>query len=241
MVCDSKVYPPEEELLKLANLLNEAGKVILFCGIGCKDAHAEMVELSSILKAPVAYTFKSKMEIQYDNPNEVGMNGLLGMPSGYYSMHEADVLLMLGTDFPYENFLPDKNKIVQVDLNAERLGRRAKLEMGICGDIKTTLQALIPLLKRKTDDSFLTHQLKRYEDTKKNLKAYIKAHSGKNKVHPEYVMAQINESATSDAIFTVDTGMTCVWGARYLEATGKRKMLGSFNHGSMANALPPRQ
>ena len=232
------VCPPEAELQELADLLNDTSSVTLFCGIGAKDAHEEIVELSQRLHAPVAYSFKSKMEIQYDNPNEVGMTGLLGMPSGYESMHAADVLLMLGTDFPYTPFLPVHNKIVQIDIDPERLGRRAKLSMGLCGDIKTTLNALLPKIQAKSDKSFLNDQLLGYSKVKEHLRAYVEDKGTDNKIHPEYVMAMVNEVANADAVFTVDTGMTCVWGARYLEATGKRKMLGSFNHGTMANAMP---
>lgn len=162
---------------------------------------------------PVAYTFKGKMEVQYDNPYEVGMTGLLGMPSGYYSMHEAEVLVMLGTDFPYSAFLPDDIKIAQIDIKAERLGRRAKVDIGLCGDVKSTLQALLPMLQQKKDDSFLLKQLKRYEGVKKDLIAYTEDRGKENLIHPEYVMSEIDKLASDDAIFTVDTGMTCVWGA----------------------------
>lgn len=232
------VCPSEAELIRLADLINSHERVTLFCGIGCKGAHKEVIALSEKLFAPVAYTFKGKMEVQYNNPYEVGMTGLLGMPSGYYSMHEAEVLIMLGTDFPYSAFLPTDIKIVQIDLKAERLGRRSKVDIGLCGDVKTTLQALLPMLQTKTNDSFLRKQLKRYEGVKKDLEAYADEKGQEDHIHPEYVMTEIDKLASDDAIFTVDTGMTCVWGARYLQATGKRHMLGSFNHGSMANALP---
>ena len=178
------------------------------------------------------------MEVQYENPYEVGMTGLLGMPSGYYSMHEAEVLLMLGTDFPYSAFLPDDIKIAQIDIKPERLGRRAKVDIGLCGDVKLSIQSLLRMLNPKTDDSFLLKQLKRYEGVKKDLAAYTEDKGDVNKIHPEYVMSEIDKLSSDDAVFTVDTGMTCVWGARYLQSTGKRHMLGSFNHGSMANALP---
>ena len=148
-VTHPQVCPSEDELRQLAELLNGEAKVTIFCGIGAKDAHDEVVELSHRLKAPVAYSFKSKMEIQYDNPNEIGMTGLLGMASAYDGMHQCGVLLMLGTDFPYSPFLPENNKIVQVDIQAERLGRRAKLTQRLCGDIKTTRKALFPKQKQK--------------------------------------------------------------------------------------------
>lgn len=233
-----RICPSSEEIRQLADLLNKTEKVTLFCGIGAKDAHKELVELSRRLQAPVAYSFKSKMEIQYDNPNEVGMTGLLGMPSGYYSMHEAEVLLLLGTDFPYEAFMPQHNTIVQVDINPNRLGRRARLKMGLCGDVKDTLTELLPLIEQKQTDSFLKEQLAHYEKVKSNLRSSAEVKGKENKIQPEFVISLVNELAADDAVFTVDTGMTCVWGARYLQATGKRKMLGSFNHGSMANAMP---
>lgn len=232
------MVPTSEDLVRLARLLNEAKKVTLYCGIGAKEAHDEVVELSKRLHAPVAYTFKAKMEIQYDNPNEVGMTGLLGMPSGYHSMQEAEVLLLLGTDFPYESFMPDGNTIVQIDIKPKRLGRRAKLHMGLCGDCKDTLKALLPLIHQKDDERFLTEQLALYTKVKKSLRTSADVHGKEDTIQPEYVITEVNEMAHKDAIFTVDTGMTCVWGARYLEATGQRRMLGSFNHGSMANALP---
>ena len=233
-----RICPSEKELEELAGLLNRSSNITLFCGIGAREAHDEILELSQRLHAPVAYSFKSKMEIQYDNPNEVGMTGLLGMTSGYESMHAADVLLLLGTDFPYGPFMPTHNKIIQIDINPEHLGRRAKICMGLCGDIKTTLNALLPRLTQKTDKSFLKDQLLGYSRVIDKLNAYVKDKGNDNKIHPEYVMAMVNEVAQSDAIFTLDTGMTCVWGARYLKASGQRKMLGSFNHGTMANAMP---
>ena len=233
-----EVCPSEEDLAQLADMLNKHTRITLFCGIGCRGAHEEVIALSEKLNAPVVYTFKGKMEVQYENPYEVGMTGLLGMPSGYYSMHEAEVLLMLGTDFPYSAFLPDDIKIAQIDIKPERLGRRAKVDIGLCGDVRMTIQALLRMLDPKTDDTFLLKQLKRYEGVKKDLAAYTEDKGDVNKIHPEYVMSEIDKLSSDDAVFTVDTGMTCVWGARYLQATGKRHMLGSFNHGSMANALP---
>ncbi|MCC8153320.1 MAG: thiamine pyrophosphate-dependent enzyme [Tannerellaceae bacterium] len=237
-VTSPRVIPSIEEVADIAEILNNSDKITLFCGIGAKDAHAEEVELSRLLHAPVAYTFKSKMEIQYDNPNEVGLTGLLGMPSGYHSIMDADVLVMLGTDFPYENFLPGDKTVIQVDIKAERLGRRVKLARGICGDILSTLKELIPMIRQKEEHHFLDKHLKMYDKVKKNLQEIMEIKGKDSEISPEYTMALVNLLAPADAIFTVDTGMTCVWGARYLEATGKRKMIGSFNHGSMANAMP---
>jgi len=232
------IVPSNDDLQKLAALLDQHKKITIFCGIGAADAHDEVVALSQKLHATVGYSFRGKMEIQYDNPNEVGMTGLLGLPSAYHSMHESDLLILLGTDFPYTPFMPTHCKIVQLDIKPERIGRRAKVEVGLCGSVKDTLAALLPLLKQHTDDSFLKDQLDFYAHVKKNMQIYVEDTGKKEKIHPEYIATLINELATDDAIFTVDTGMSCVWGARYINATGKRRMIGSFNHGSMANAMP---
>ena len=232
------IRPTEADLHKLAGLLNEHKKITLFCGIGAAEAHDEVVALSQLLNATVAYSFRAKMDIQYNNPNEVGMTGLLGLPSAYHSMHESDLLVLLGTDFPYTPFMPTDCKIVQVDIKPERIGRRAKVEVGLCGDIKDTLTALLPLIKQSVDDGFLKDQLEFYARVKNNMKIYVDDAGKKDKIHPEYIASILDELAKDDAIFTVDTGMSCVWGARYINATGNRKMIGSFNHGSMANAMP---
>jgi pyruvate dehydrogenase (quinone) len=232
------VRPSENELLQLAELINTHKKVTIYCGLGATEAHKEIIELAGKLKAPVAYSYKAKMAIQYDNPYEVGLTGLLGIPSAYHSMHECDLLVLLGTDFPYTPFMPVKNKIVQIDIKPENLGRRARLDLGLCGDVKDTLQALLPMTDMKEDATFLGQQLEFYKEIKKTLLNYVKDTGKPNAIHPEFVTSVINELAARDAIFTVDTGMCCVWAARYIEGTGERKMLGSFNHGSMANAMP---
>ncbi|HTH83702.1 MAG TPA: thiamine pyrophosphate-dependent enzyme [Mucilaginibacter sp.] len=233
-----EIKPSAADLQQLAALIDKHQKITLFCGIGAADAHDEVVALSNKLHATVGYSFKGKMSIQYDNPNEVGMTGLLGLPSAYHSMHECDLLILLGTDFPYAQFMPPKCKIVQIDIKPERLGRRAKVDVGLCGSIKDTLAALLPLVAQKKDDSFLKAQLEFYGKVKQQLQSYVDDGGTPDNIHPEMVAGVLNELATDDAIFTVDTGMSCVWGARYIDATGQRKMLGSFNHGSMANAMP---
>jgi pyruvate dehydrogenase (quinone) len=232
------IRPSDDEILELADLLNSHHKITIYCGLGAADAHDEIIQLASVLKSPVAYSYKAKMAIQYDNPYEVGLTGLLGIPSAYQSMHECELLLLLGTDFPYTPFMPVHNKIVQIDLKPESLGRRAKLDLGLCGDVKETLAVLLTLLREKEDATFLNRQLDFYKVVKKNLLRYVNDRGEPNAIHPEYVASVINELADKDAIFTVDTGMCCVWAARYIEGTGERKMLGSFNHGSMANAMP---
>lgn len=236
--CKPIIRPSDAELNKLASYINEAEKITIYCGVGAVDAHPEILQLAATIKAPIGYSFRGKMGIQHNNPYEIGMTGLLGQPSAYYSMHESDLVLLLGTDFPYQKFMPVNNKIIQIDETAERLGRRAKLELGLCGDVKETLKALLPLLKSRTDDHFLNAQLKFYEKVKENMKTYVEERGEKNSIQPEFLAHIIDQKADNDAIFTVDTGMTCVWGARFINATGTRKMLGSFNHGSMANAMP---
>ncbi len=235
---DPVMRPSDAELQELADLLNGSKRVTIFCGIGCKGAHAEVVALAQKLKAPVGYSFRGKMYVQHDNPNEVGMTGLLGLPSAYHAMHQSEVLLLLGTDFPYKDFMPEDIEIVQIDEKAERLGRRSKLSLGLAGKVKDSLRALLPMIEEEREGEFLKMQLELYDRVKETQQIYVKDRGGKDKISPEFLAATIDRLATDDAIFTVDTGMSCVWGARYIRATGKREMLGSFNHGSMANALP---
>jgi pyruvate dehydrogenase (quinone) len=232
------ITPAMDELKSLAALINKHSKICIFCGIGAADAHDEVIELAAKLKAPVGYSFRGKMGIQYDNPYEVGMTGLLGLPSAYHSMHESDVVILLGTDFPYVPFIPKDKVLIQIDSSPEKLGRRAKLQMGLHGDIKSTLTALLPLLSDKNDASFLNAQLHIYEKVKAHLAIYVTDKGKNDAIHPEAVAAELDRLATHNAIFTVDTGMCCVWGARYIKSTGKRDMIGSFIHGSMASALP---
>lgn len=235
---ESIFRPADSELQKLAYLLNEHSKITIYCGIGAKGAHDEIIQLAALLKAPIAYSFRGKFAIDYDNPWEIGMTGLLGIPSAYHAMHKSEVILLLGTDFPYEHFMPGDCKIAQVDIRPERIGRRAKVELGLAGTIKDTVAALIPFLKNKEDNSFLQEQVENYKKAVDNLNIYVRDKGTENAIAPEFVAATIDKLANDDAIFTVDTGMCCVWGARYLHGTGKRELLGSFSHGSMANAMP---
>ena len=232
------VTPNPIDLQKLADDINFVDKVTIYCGFGASEAHSEVVELAQKINAPVGYSFRGKMGIQYNNPNEIGMTGLLGLPSAFHSMCKSELILLLGTDFPYVDFMPQGLKIVQIDEKQERLGRRAQLTTGLTGKIKDTLQVLNPLIKSKESREFLDQQLKNYDKVNQNLLAYVEDKGSEDKIHPEYVATIINKHAKSDAIFTLDTGMCCVWGARYVHATGERKMLGSFMHGTMANAMP---
>lgn len=235
---DSIFRPSDQQLRHFADILNNNTKITIYCGIGCKGAHDEVVSLAALLKAPIAYSFRGKFAVQYDNPWEIGMTGLLGLPAAYHAMHHSEVIVLLGTDFPYKAFMPTDAKIIQVDIRPERIGRRAKVDLGLAGSVKDTIEALLPLIKNKEDNSFLQTQLDRYAKVKEDLQIYVKDKGNTNAIAPEFVAATVDKIASNDTIFTVDTGMCCVWGARYLQAAPKREMLGSFSHGSMANALP---
>ncbi|MFI6147654.1 pyruvate dehydrogenase [Streptomyces sp. NPDC051109] len=233
------VRPGDGEIEKLVRLIDEADKVTLFCGSGTAGAHAEVMEFAGRVKAPVGHALRGKEWIQYDNPYDVGMSGLLGYGAAYEATHECDLLILLGTDFPYNAFLPDDVKIVQVDIRPEHLGRRSQLDLGVWGDVRETLRALNTRVKTKTDRRFLDRMLKKHADALEGVvKAYTRKVEKHTPIHPEYVASVLDELADEDAVFTVDTGMCNVWAARYLSPNGKRRIIGSFSHGSMANALP---
>ncbi|MDH6122048.1 pyruvate dehydrogenase [Kitasatospora sp. GAS204B] len=230
--------PPPGQVAELARLLNEAGTVAVFAGAGVRGAHAEVMELAGTLLAPVGHSLRGKEWIQYDNPYDVGMSGLLGYGACHEALHEADLVLLLGTDFPYDSFLP-RARTVQIDHDATRLGRRTPLELAVHGDVRATLRALRPELKPKTDRRFLDGLLaKHLKSLESVVGAYTRDIAKHLPIHPEYVAAVLDEVAAEDAVFTVDTGMNNVWAARYLTPNGRRRVIGSFLHGSMANALP---
>ncbi|MFF5256409.1 pyruvate dehydrogenase [Streptomyces leeuwenhoekii] len=233
------VRPGDDELDRLVRLIDDADKVTLFCGSGTAGAHAEVMEFAEKVKAPVGHALRGKEWIQYDNPFDVGMSGLLGYGAAYEATHECDLLLLLGTDFPYNAFLPDDVKIAQVDIRPEHLGRRSKLDLAVWGDVKETLRCLTPRVKAKKSRRFLDKMLKKHAEALEGVvKAYTKKVDKHVPLHPEYVAAVLDETADDDAVFTVDTGMCNVWAARYLTPNGRRRIIGSFSHGSMANALP---
>ena len=233
------IIPGEAEIKQISNVLNENKKVMLYCGYGSKDAQKEVLALCRKLNAPMGYSFRGKIFFDKDtNPYAVGLNGLLGTKSGFESMHKADVLVMLGTDFPYSDFLPEKNVIIQIDEKAERIGRRAKVDYGYAGDVKSTLTALLPLINQKKEDDYLKEMQDLHKDIEKKYHSYVEAKASEKAINPEYVASVVDRLATDDAIFTVDTGMSAVWAARYLKGKKNRYLTGSFNHGSMANAMP---
>ncbi|MFE7778407.1 pyruvate dehydrogenase [Streptomyces sp. NPDC057445] len=233
------VRPGDVELDALARMIDDAERVTLFCGAGTADAHAEVMQFAERIKSPVGHALRGKEWIQYDNPYDVGMSGLLGYGAAYEATHECDLLILLGTDFPYNAFLPDDVRIVQVDIRPEHLGRRTKLDLAVWGDVRETLRCLIPRVRPKTDRRFLDKMLKKHADALEGvIKAYTRKVDRHVPVHPEYVASVLDELADEDAVFTVDTGMCNVWAARYITPNGRRRIIGSFSHGSMANALP---
>ena len=230
--------PNEEDVRQLADVLNRAKKVAIFAGAGVEGAHDEVIELADVLKAPIGHTLRGKDFIQYDNPFDVGMTGLLGYGAAAEGMNDADVLIMLGTDFPYDQFLPD-TFTVQVENHPEKLGRRTSVSLPIHSDVKPLITALLPLLDRDRSDAFLKAKVKKHSKIMHSpVGAYTRNAEHMKPIHPEYAAHILNEVASKDAIFTADTGMCNVWTARYIDPLGTRRLIGSFLHGSMANALP---
>ncbi len=233
-----RILPTDVDLQRLTELLQDSHKVTLLCGSGCAGAHDQVVALADALGAPVVHALRGKEHVAWDNPFDVGMTGLIGFSSGYHAMLGCDTLVMLGTDFPYRQFFPSDAKIVQVDRDPQALGRRATLSLGIAADVGETLTALLPRLTRKTDRRFLDDALKAYDKARQGLDDLAVPSKGDRPIHPQYVTRLLSELATEDAIFTADVGSPTVWAARYLKMNGQRRLVGSFNHGSMANAMP---
>ncbi|TDC23498.1 pyruvate dehydrogenase [Streptomyces sp. 8K308] len=233
------VRPSDEQIDALARMVDQARRVTLFCGSGTAGAHAEVMRFAERVKSPIGHALRGKEFIQYDNPYDVGMSGLLGYGAAYDATHECDLLILLGTDFPYNAFLPDDVRIAQVDVRPEHLGRRSTLDLAVWGDVKETLDCLTPRVKEKKDRRFLDRMLRRHAEALEGVvRAYTRKVEKHVPIHPEYVASVLDEEAADDAVFTVDTGMCNVWAARYLTPNGRRRVIGSFSHGSMANALP---
>lgn len=238
LLAPARVRPAETEIDQLAEVLGRGRKVTILAGAGCAGAHAELVALAGLLKAPIVHALRGKEYVEYDNPYDVGMTGLLGFASGYYAMLDCDVLLVLGSDFPYQQFFPERAVIAQVDVRGENLGRRARLDFGCVGDVKATLEALLPRLEEKSDRKHLDRALEHYRETRRALDELATGKAGSPPIHPQHLTRVIDELAAPDAIFTCDVGLPTLWAARYLTMNGKRRLIGSFNHGSMANAMP---
>ncbi|WP_127540068.1 ubiquinone-dependent pyruvate dehydrogenase [Paenibacillus illinoisensis] len=232
------VHPSEQELRKLADYLNQDKKITLLCGAGCAGARESLMQLCDRLKSPMVIALRGKEYLEYDNPYSVGLTGLIGYSSGYHAMMDCDVLLMLGTDFPYRQFYPEDAIVLQVDIQSSHLGRRTKLDYGLCGDVKSTIEALMPLLTHEHHDKHLRKSVDHYLKVRKELDELAVGKPGKKPIHPQYLTKVISDAAGENAIFTCDVGTPTVWAARYLEMSSNRRLLGSFNHGTMANALP---
>jgi pyruvate dehydrogenase (quinone) len=232
------VCPADDEIEALAKVLNKSEKTTILAGAGCAAAHAELIAVAGKLSAPIVHALRGKEFIEYDNPFDVGMTGLLGFSSGYHAMMNCNTLLMIGTDFPYQQFFPKQATIIQIDVRGEQLGRRTKLDYGLVGDTKATLQALLPRLKQNTEDKHLRQSVEHYRKARKTLDELATEGGERKGSHPQFVARAISELASDDAIFTCDVGTPTIWAARYLKMNGKRRLLGSFSHGSMASALP---
>lgn len=232
------VRPSDGELDRLAEVLNGARKITILGGAGCAGAHDELMKAAGKLQAPIVHAMRGKEFIEYDNPFDVGMTGLLGFASGYYAMMECETLLMLGTDFPYRQFYPERATIIQIDVRGEQIGRRTRVDLGLIGDVKTTLIALLPRLNQKNDKKHLDNSLRHYHAARQGLDDLASGEPGRKPIHPQYVAKVLDEVTSDDAIFSCDVGTPTIWAARYLRMNGKRRLLGSFAHGSMANALP---
>jgi len=232
------VCPADDEIAALAKVLNDSEKITILAGAGCAGAHAELIALAGKLNAPIVHALRGKEFIEYDNPFDVGMTGLLGFSSGYFAMMNCNTLLMIGTDFPYQQFFPKHATVIQIDIRGEQLGRRTKLDYGLVGDTRVTLQALLPKLKQNGDDAHLKTSLEHYRKARKGLDELATEGSERKGSHPQFVARVMSELARDDAIFTCDVGTPTIWASRYLKMNGKRRLLGSFVHGSMASALP---
>jgi pyruvate dehydrogenase (quinone) len=234
----SIVRPGDRELRQAAEILNSAKKVTILGGAGTEGSHRQVLEIAEKLKAPVVHALRGKDFLEYDNPYDVGMTGLLGFTSGYRAMEACDALLMLGTDFPYQQFYPSKAKIVQVDLRGEQLGRRTPIDLGLVGDVGDTVDALLPLLDDRTNRKHLDSSLKHYAKARKDLDELADNDRNRQPIHPQYLARLVSELATDDAVFIPDVGSPVVWASRYLTMNGSRRLIGSFSHGTMANAVP---
>jgi pyruvate dehydrogenase (quinone) len=234
----SVTRPTDDRLLAAADVLNAAGRVTILAGAGCRGAHDQVVALAGALKAPVVHALRGKEFLEYDNPYDVGMTGLLGFASGYRAMEHCDALLMLGTDFPYRPFYPDDARVVQVDVRGEHIGRRVRVDVGLVGTVKDTIEALLPHLHTERDAAHLDRMTSHYRRARERLDALARSHGDRAPIHPQVLASAVDRNAADDAVFLADVGTPTLWAARYLRMNGRRRLLSSFNHGSMASALP---
>ncbi|TQL67572.1 pyruvate dehydrogenase (quinone) [Nocardioides albertanoniae] len=234
----SRTVPASGEIERAAAALNDGKRVTILAGAGTAGAHDELIALADALGAPIVHALRGKEHVEYDNPFDVGMTGLLGFASGYRAMDRADTLLMLGTDFPYRQFFPEHATTIQVDIRGEQIGRRHPVDIGLVGSVKDTARALLPLLERQTDRDHLDDSLDHYRKTRASLDELATPSKRGKAIHPQYLTRLVDQAAADDAVFVPDVGSPVVWAARYLTMNGRRRLIGSFTHGSMANALP---
>ena len=232
------IRPDDRSLAAAAEVLNSAQRVTILAGAGCAGAHQQLIDLAGAVQAPVVHAFRGKEFIEYDNRFDVGMTGLIGFTSGYRAMEHCDALLMLGTDFPYRPFYPRGVPVIQVDVRGEQIGRRVPVDVPLVGTVKDTIDALLPMITVKTDSAHLDRMTAHYRRARARLDRLAESHRGRSPLHPQSVATAIDRLAADDAVFTADVGTPCIWAARYLRMNGRRRLVGSFNHGSMANALP---
>ncbi|MFI9757460.1 ubiquinone-dependent pyruvate dehydrogenase [Streptomyces sp. NPDC051963] len=232
------VRPGDAEIERAAAVLNDAERITILAGAGCAGAHDQLVRLAGALRAPVVHTMRGKEHVEYDNPYDVGMTGLLGFTSGYRAMEQCDTLLMLGTDFPYRQFLPDHATTVQVDLRGEQIGRRTHVDLALVGTVRDTAEALLPKLAPRTGSRHLDSMRDHYVKARAALDRLAVDDRNRTPIHPQYVAKVVDELASDDAVFIPDVGSPVIWAARYLTMNGRRRLIGSFTHGSMANAMP---
>jgi pyruvate dehydrogenase (quinone) len=231
--------PSDADVTQLVKTIDDAKTVAIFGGDGCRDARDEVIQLAQKLNAPIGYTFRGKQWLEHDNPNAVGMTGLLGYGGAHSAINEADLLLMLGTDFPFSEFLPGhKVKKVQVDKNPKHIGRRTPVDLGLVGDIKATVSALLKSVSAKSDSAFLEKHVKETKSFHETLQHYVVKGPGIKPIRPEFLAATLSELAADDAMFFVDTGTACIWMARHVFGSKNRRIFGSFSWASMANAAP---
>jgi pyruvate dehydrogenase (quinone) len=229
--------PSDSDLSRLVKMIDDAQTVAIFGGDGCREGRDEVLQLAARLKAPVGYSFRGKQWLEHDNPQAVGMTGLLGYGGAYGAINGADLLLMLGTDFPFSEFLPGaKVKKVQIDKNPKHIGRRTPLDLGLVGDIKATVTALLGSVREKTDDRFLRKHLEATDSFSELLQHYVEKGPGIKPIRPEFLAATLSDLASDDAMFFVDTGTACIWSARHIRGGRDRRLFGSFSWASMANA-----
>jgi len=233
----SALVPASTKISEAARLLNDCEKVTILAGIGCDSAHAQLLHAAQALQAPIVHALRGKECVEPNNPYDVGLTGLLGMPAGYHALMDADAILMLGTDFPYRQFFPENARVVQIDKHAEHIGRRTRVEVGLHGSVIETLGLLLPQLRTRPDATHLHTAQRRHRDDEAHLAELATGDAGDTSLHPQHVARLLDELGAHDAVYTCDVGTPTIWAARYLHMNGHRRLLGSFIHGSMANAL----